>query len=132
MLCSELRNFLLRQFLEGSVFLHLLDIVQSLDSAADGFVVGQHSAQPSLIDIILSASGSLVKDRVLRLLLCSHKENRLAGFGNVLHERIRFLNFLHRLLQIDNVDSISLCEDVRSHLRIPSPGLMSEMNTGFQ
>ena len=30
------------------------------------------------------------------------------------------------------VDTITLCVDVRSHFRIPSSCLMSEMNTGFQ
>jgi hypothetical protein len=37
-----------------------------------------------------------------------------------------------RSLEIDDVDIVSLSEDVRGHLRVPITGLMAEVNPGLQ
>ena len=37
-----------------------------------------------------------------------------------------------RLLEIDDVDLVALAEDEGRHLRVPEPGLVSEMHAGFQ
>src|SRR5699024_614062 len=50
-LLAQSDNFLLGQYVKGTVLLHRLDLFQSLDTALNGFEVGQHSAQPSLIYI---------------------------------------------------------------------------------
>ncbi len=39
---------------------------------------------------------------------------------------------LHRLLQIDNVDTVAGAENVLLHLRVPAAGLMAKMNSGLQ
>ncbi len=37
-----------------------------------------------------------------------------------------------RLLQVDDVDGVALAEDVGLHLRVPAPGLVPEVDAGFQ
>ena len=44
----------------------------------------------------------------------------------------RVLEQLERLLQVDDVNSVALAEDVFLHLRIPALGLMPEVNTRFE
>ena len=36
------------------------------------------------------------------------------------------------LLQVDDVDPVSLAEDVAAHLRVPATGLMAEMDSGLE
>jgi hypothetical protein len=38
----------------------------------------------------------------------------------------------HRLRQIDDVDVVTGTEDVLGHLRVPTVGLMAEVNASFQ
>ena len=42
------------------------------------------------------------------------------------------IHVLQGLLQVDDVDAIALGEDESLHLRVPAPGLVSEMNTCVQ
>ena len=41
-------------------------------------------------------------------------------------------NFLIGLLQIDDIDTVSLSEDVLGHFGVPSSGVVSEMDAGFK
>jgi len=50
----------------------------------------------------------------------------LAGeLGRVLEHRQRFF-------QVDDVDTVTVAEDVLSHLGVPEAGLVTEMDTGFK
>ena len=128
----QLDNFFLRQNIEGTVFGHGLDCFQSLDSASDGLEVGQHAAQPSLIYKIHTAALSLGLNSVLCLLLGADEQDGAALCCDLKYCLVSFVHFAYRLLQVDDVDTVSLGEDIRSHFRVPSSGLMSEMNTCFK
>jgi hypothetical protein len=69
---------------------------------------------------------------VARLALGADEKDRAAVGGGLARELERFLVERERLLQVDDVDLVAVAEDVRRHLRIPVPGLMSEMDPGFQ
>jgi hypothetical protein len=43
-----------------------------------------------------------------------------------------FTEQLHRLAEIDDVNTVSFAEDVLLHLRIPALRLVAEMNPGLQ
>ena len=131
-LSDQLQCFLLGILVDCAVFLHLSDLSESFDSLADSLVVCEHSAQPSLVYIEHSASLSLILDGSLSLLLCSYEQNRLAGLSDLSHEIICVIDKSQRLLKVDDIDSVSLCEDIRSHLRVPSSCLMSEMDACFE
>ena len=56
----------------------------------------------------------------------------LALGGQVLHKLRRLFEHLQRLLQIDNVDTVALTEDVLLHPRVPALGLVPEVNARFE
>ena len=131
-LLLELKDFLLRQDFKCSVFCHGLDFLHACDTALDRLEVRQHTAEPSLIDVIHAAALSFRTDRVLRLLLCSHEEDLAAVLNNINNCVVSVIDHAYRLLKVDNVDAVTLCVDVRLHLGVPASCLMSEMDACFQ
>ena len=128
----QLDNFLLRQYLKSTVLRHGLDLFQSCDTALDSLEVGHHTAQPSLVYIEHTATLSLGTDCVLSLLLGTNEQDGATVCSNIKYSIVSLVYFANRLLKINDVDTISLGVDVRSHFRVPSSCLMSEMNTSFQ
>ncbi len=74
----------------------------------------------------------LLGDRVLGLLLRADEEDGASALGDVAHERVRLLDQVERLLQVDDVDAAALGEDVAAHLGVPAPCLVAEMHSGLQ
>src|SRR5690606_30831602 len=56
LLLAQPHNFLLGQPLKGPVGLHLLQFLKALDAGLDGLEVGQHAAQPALVDVVHPAA----------------------------------------------------------------------------
>ena len=106
--------------------------MQSCDTGLDGSEVGQHTTQPSLVYIVHTTTLSLNLYSVLCLLLGTNEQNGAALCGDLGYCLVSLVNLYNGLLQVDDVDTVSLGEDVRSHLRVPSSGLMSKMNTSFK
>jgi hypothetical protein len=89
-------------------------------------------AQPALIDIETAARCRLFGDGVLRLAFGADKKHDLPLRRQVLHKLGRLFEHLQRFLQIDNVNSVALAEDVFLHPRIPALGLVPEVNSRFE
>ena len=124
--------FLLGHLLEGTFFAHLFHVLEALDRQLDRLEVGQHAAQPALVDKGHTAALGLFGDDFTRLALGADKQD-----GALL--RRQFPDETHRLvilgesgLQIDDVDLVAMTKDERSHLGIPETGLVAEVNTGLQ
>src|SRR5262249_45439005 len=64
--------------------------------------------------------------------LGADEQDRLALSGQVGNKLRRLFKHFERLLQIDDVNSIALAEDVFLHLGIPALRLMPEVNTRFE
>ena len=45
--------------IKGAVFLHFLKACETVNAHSDGLVVGEHSAEPTYVDIVHSAALSL-------------------------------------------------------------------------
>src|SRR5699024_755033 len=60
------------------------------------------------------------------------EQDRSAVGHGLLDELVGTVDVGQRLLQIDNVDTVALGEDVALHLRVPAPGLMPEMHAGVE
>lgn len=118
--------------LKSAVLRHSLDSFQSLDSGTDCLKVGEHAAQPSLIYIVHSAALSLCLNRILRLLLGSYKEDCATLCHHIEHCLVSLVHLTYGLLQVNNMNAVSLREDIGSHLRVPSSGLVSEVNACLQ
>src|SRR5664280_1149742 len=60
----------------------------------------------------------------------------VGGSLGTLDDRVRnlggFLEHLQRLLQVNDVNSIALAEDIFLHLRVPTLRLVPEVNPGFE
>ena len=128
----QVDDFLLRKNIESTVLRHTLDLFESLDTGLDGLEVGEHTTKPSLIYIVHTATLCFALDRFLSLLLCTNEKYGTALCCDIRDRIVSVVHHTYGLLQVDDVDTVTFCEDVRCHLRVPASGLMSEMNTGFQ
>ena len=127
-----LDDFLLGQHGEGAVLFHLLQLSQTVDTGTHGAEVGQHTAQPAGVDVVTAAAGSLFLDGILSLLLGADKQDVAAISGGVTDEIVGLLQLLNGLLQVDDVDTVTLGVDVGGHFGVPAAGLMTEMHAGLQ
>ena len=125
-------DLLLGKDIKCAILRHRVDLVQTLNPALDRLEVRQHAAEPSLVHIIHTAALSLGLDGILCLLLRADKQNRAALLDDLEDRLVGLIDLDHRLLQINDVNPVSLRENVRSHLGIPSSRLMAEMDTCFQ
>jgi len=73
-------------------------------------------------------SGGVFLDGFAGLSFRAHEENVLAVGYHLLEELLGKDDPFDRFPDIDDVDEISLPEDVRLHLRIPSPDAVAEMD----
>ena len=132
LLVHELDNFLFGQQVDLTCFFHALDVAQSVYSGLDRLEVSEHTAEPSVGYVILTAALSLCLDGLLRLLFRTYKKNRLAFHCYITNKEISLFNLLHCLLQVDDVDAVALCEDELLHLRVPSARLMTKVYASFE
>src|SRR5699024_1173896 len=125
---GKLHYFLLGKKVKGSVLRHLMELLKSGNSGLDGLEVCHHAAEPSCVYIMSVSSYSFLLDGVARLLLRTYKENLAAVCGNISYEHVSLIELLDCLLKVDDVNAVSFCENVGSHLRVPSSCLVSEVN----
>src|SRR5699024_11950817 len=79
LLTREHEDFLLGQTLEATGLLHRLELLEPLQTLVDGLEVGQHAAEPALVDIRHADAGRLLGDGLLRLLLGDRQSGGAAG-----------------------------------------------------
>jgi len=60
------------------------------------------------------------------------KSTGAAAGDGLAHEPVRGVDAVEGLVEIDDVDPVALTEDETTHLRVPAPGLVAEMNSGLQ
>jgi hypothetical protein len=132
LLAAHHRGFFLATFAERAVFGHLGEVREALDRAADGLEIGEHAAQPTLVDVGHVATLRFFLHSFARGTLGADEQHLAAVRHNALHEvrsvRVHGL----RLLEVDDVDLVSFAENERSHFRVPETGLMSKMDARFQ
>ena len=94
--------------------------------------VGEHAAEPTGVDIVHTYAGSLFLDCLCRLLLGADEKDALAVCGNIANEVVSLFELLDGLLQVDDIDAVTLHVDVLGHFGVPAAGLVTEVDTGFQ
>ncbi len=112
--------------------LHRTQFHHALHATGDGGEVGEHAAQPALVDEGHAAGLGVVLDGTLGLLLGAHEEDHAAVGDEVAHVGVARLDAEQGLAQIDEVNAVALAEDESTHLGIPTAGLVSEMDSGVQ
>jgi hypothetical protein len=111
---------------------HLLEVLQALDRALDRLEVGQHAAEPALVDERHRRALRFLGDDLARLPLGADEQDRALvrrQLADVLH---RVVVLLERALEVDDVDLVAVAEDVLGHLRVPVTRLVAEVHTGLQ
>src|SRR5581483_2881690 len=131
-LTAEDERLLLGHGLEVARVLHALVLLHLLHPVADGGEVGEHAAEPPLVDVRHAALLGVGGDGVLRLLLGADEEHRAVVGDEVADEAVGHLDALQRLAQVDDVDPVALSEDEPLHLGVPAPSLVAEMDAGLQ
>ena len=96
------------------------------------FEVGEHTAEPAGIDIVHTDAGSFFLDGICCLFFCADKKNRLIILRKLSDKVISLFQFFHGLLEIYDINTISLTIDVLCHLGVPAAGLVTKVDTGLQ
>ena len=98
----------------------------------DRLEVGEHTAEPALVDVGHADAGGLLGDGLLRLLLGADEQDRAAVGDGLLDELVGAVDVGQRLLQVDDVDAVALGEDEALHLRVPPAGLVTEVDAALE
>ena len=132
LLPGEQQHLLLGAPLELAGGFHGLEVLEPLQPLVHGGEVGEHAAQPAVVDVGHVDPGRLVGDCLLGLPLGADEQDGAAVGDGLLDELERLVDVLQGLLQVDDVDAVAFGEDEPLHLRVPAPGLVSEMDTSVQ
>ena len=125
-------RFLLGHGLEVPGPLHGLELLHPLHPGRDGLEVGEHATQPPLVHVRHPAGVGVDGHRALGLLLRAHEQDGAPAGDEVTDVAVGLLDPLHRLAKVDQVDPVALPEDEPAHLRVPTPGLVPEVDARAQ
>src|SRR5690606_12650262 len=75
--------------------------------------------------------GLTLDDRA-KLTLRANEKDPIAARNDIADQALRELDLTSRLLEVDDVDAVTLREDELPHLRVPTAGLVAEMYAGLQ
>ena len=114
------------------VEVELLELLEALQPLVHGLEVGEHAAEPALVDVGHADAGRLLGDRLLGLLLGADEQDRAAVGDGLLDELVGAVDVGQRLLQVDDVDAVALGEDEALHLRVPATGLVPEVDAALE
>ena len=107
-------------------------LLEAVDRLLDGAEVGEHPAEPAITDVELLGALGFPLDRGAGLPLGGDEEHLAALRHRLADELERLLEAHQRLVEVDDVDAVSVPEDEGLHLRIPAPRLVAEVGTGLQ
>ena len=109
-----------------------LELAQPLDRLRDRLPVGQHAAEPAMVDVVLAAAPGGRRHRLLRLALGADEQHAPAIGRDLAQSRQRPVQRRHRLGEVEDVDAVADAEDVGGHQRVPAPRLVAEMHASFE
>ncbi len=131
-LTREHEDFLLGATLEATGLLHGLELLEAEKTLVDGGEVGEHAAEPTLVDVGHPDASGLGRDGLLGLLLGADEQDGAAVGNGLLDEFVRLVDVRQRLLQVDDVDAVAVGEDESLHLRVPTTGLVTEVRAAVE
>ena len=85
-----------------------------------------------MVDVVHPAADGFLGHGLLGLALGANEQNGLAESGLVGDVLQGLLEVLQGLLQVNDVNVVAFAEDELLHPRVPVPGLVPEMNAGFE
>jgi hypothetical protein len=106
--------------------------MQAVDTFFNGIKIGHHAAKPTAVDPVHTGFFGSFFNTFLRLSLSPDKKNIPTVGNDINYDFISRAIEFYRLLEVDDVNSVTSPKDVFFHFRVPAFGLMSEVDTGFQ
>ena len=131
-LAAEEQGFLLGHDLEFARELHPLVFLHLLNALGHGLEVGEHAAEPTLVDVRHAALLGVTLDRILSLLLGADEQDSAATGHGVAHVGVGRLDTREGLIEVDDVDAGTLAIDETLHLGVPTAGLVTEVDASVQ
>ena len=98
----------------------------------DRLEVGQHAAQPAVVDVRAAGAERFFLDDLARLALGADEQDTALVGSQLAHEFHRVLVHDQGFFQVDDMNLVAMAENVRGHLGVPETGLVSEMDARFQ
>jgi hypothetical protein len=77
-------------------------------------------------------AGSLFANGIAGLLLCPDKQHSFSAHRQIADEHIGVFEHSDGLLQVDDVDAVAFRKNIRRHFRVPTTGLVPEMDARFE
>ncbi len=124
----EARHLFLGAAFVALFFCQHIQLFQALDGVLHGRPVREQPSQPAAVDEIHLTALGFGGNCFLGLALGAHEQHGLAFRGGLGNEAGGVLEHLQSFLKVNDVDAVAFAEDILSHLRIPAPGLVPEMN----
>ncbi len=97
----------------------------------DRLPVGEHPAQPAVVDEMLARHARGFSNRLLRLTLGADEQHLAARTHGRFDEIERAREQRHGLRQVDDVNTVTRAENIRLHARVPAVGLVAEVSAGL-
>jgi small subunit ribosomal protein S2 len=110
----------------------LAELLHPLKALVDGLEVGQHAAEPALVHVGHAHAGGLLGNGLLGLLLRTDEEDAAAVGNRLLDELEGAVDVVQRLQEVNDVDAVALREDEALHLRVPTTGLVTEVDAALK
>ena len=124
--------FFFGQLFKSAVSRLYLQLFQAFDGSPDGFVIGQHAAQPALVNIRHSGTTGLFLDDFAGSTFGADKKNFLTPLCHLLDLAKCLVEGRNGMFKINDMDFVTGAENKGFHFRVPVATLMAEMNTGLQ
>src|SRR5262249_6130997 len=102
------------------------------DRVGDRFPVGQGSAKPAVIDVVLGAAFGGLGNGIGSLTLRADEQHAPAARDRLGDLDERLVQKGHRLRQIDDMDLVARTEDVASHLWVPAVRLVTKVDASLE
>ena len=122
------QRFLLWHRVELARVAHALVFLHLVDALLNGLEVRQHATEPTLVDVGHAALLGVGLDGVLGLTLGSDEEDVATVCREVTDVGVGVFETVERLVEVNDVDAVALAVDESLHLRVPTTGLVSEVD----
>ena len=131
-LTREIQGFFLGDLLKRAIGHFDLKLFQALDGLANGLPVGQHAAQPTVVNIGLTGALGLVFDDLRSRALGANKQHLVLALRHAAHNGNCLVQCRHCQFKVDDMNLVACTKNKGCHFGVPVPSLVTEVSACFQ
>src|SRR5262245_58168381 len=121
-----------REKFEFTLFAHLIDLLQTINTGFDGLKVSQRAAKPALGDKESATAKGGFLDWFLRLFFGANENQSATIAGNFAYKVGGAAGANDGLLQINDVNSTTIAVNIVFHLGVPALSLVTEVDARIE